>query len=214
MVATPVTPRHIRILIADDHPIVREGLVAVIDDQPDMSVVAQADNGQEAIDLYQKHQPDVTLLDLRMPVANGVEAITAIRAESPNACIIMLTIYDTDEHIYKGLRAGAKAYLLKDTPCEELLEVIRTVCGGQRHIPSPIAAKLAARMEQPNLSEREHDVLSRMAQGMSNRDIAATLQISEGTVKFHVNNLLDKLGVHDRLQAVVVGLKRGIVSLE
>jgi two-component system, NarL family, response regulator len=121
-----------------------------------------------------------------MPVANGVEAITAIRAQSPDACIIMLTIYDTDEHIYKGLRAGAKAYLLKDTPCQELLEVIRTVCCGQRHIPSPIAAKLAARMEQPNLSDREHDVLSLMAQGMSNRDIAASLHISEGTVKFHL----------------------------
>jgi two-component system, NarL family, response regulator len=204
----------IRILIADDHPIVREGLVAIIDDQPDMTIVAQADNGQEAIDLFRQHQPDITLLDLQMPGKNGVEAITAIRIECPTACIIMLTIYNTDEQIYQGLRAGAKAYLLKDTPCQELLEIIRTVCEGQRHIPTPIAAKLAARMEQPKLSDRECDVLQLMARGMNNREIAATLKIAEGTVKFHVNNLLDKLGVHDRLQAVVVALKRGIVTLD
>ncbi|MBE9139791.1 response regulator transcription factor [Nodosilinea sp. LEGE 07088] len=204
----------IRILIADDHPIVREGLAAVIDDQADMSIVAQANNGQEAIALFRQHQPDIALLDIQMPQITGIEAIVAIRAEFPTACLIMLTIYDTDEQIYQGLRAGAKAYLLKDTPCKELLEVIRTVGGGQRHIPIPIAAKLAARMEQPNLSDRERDILKLIAKGMNNRDIAAALQIAEGTVKFHINNLLSKLGVSDRLQAVMFALKHGLITLD
>lgn len=208
----PLT-KQIRILVADDHPIVREGLVVILDDQPDMTIVGQANDGQEAIDLFRQHQPDITLLDLRMPKVSGVEAISAIRAESPEASIIMLTIYDTDEDIYQGLRAGARAYLLKDTPCSEIIEVIRTVWEGQRYVPREIGEKLAARTERPTLSERERDVLGLMASGKNNKAISATLCITENTVKFHVNNLLIKLGVRDRTSAVVVGLRRGIIKL-
>lgn len=203
----------IRILIADDHPVVREGLVAILDDQADMTVVAQANDGREAIALFRLHQPDVVILDLRMPQVGGVEAITAIRAEFPDACIIMLTIYDTDEDIYQGLRAGAKAYLLKDTPCGEIIEIIRAVYQGQRYIPSSIGEKLAARIERPKLSERESEILQLITTGKSNKAISVALGITENTVKFHVNNILSKLGVSDRTQAVVTALKLGIVKL-
>ncbi len=208
----PLT-KQIRILIADDHPIVREGLVAILEDQPDMTIVAQANDGQEAIDLFEQHHPDITLLDLRMPKVCGVEVITTIRTQFPAACIIMLTIYDTDEDIYQGLRAGARAYLLKDTPCEEIIEVIRTVMEGQRYVPAAIGEKLAARTERPTLSNRERDVLSLMANGKNNKGISAALNITENTVKFHVNNVLLKLGVHDRTSAVVVALRQGIIKL-
>ncbi len=205
--------KQIRILIADDHPIVREGLVAILEDQPDMTIVAQANDGQEAIDLFLQHQPDVTLIDLRMPKVCGVEVITTIRAQFPAACIIMFTIYDSDEDIYQGLRAGARAYLLKDTPCEEIIEVIRTVMEGQRYVPAIIGEKLAARTERPSLSNRELDVLSLIANGKNNKAISAALNITENTVKFHVNNVLLKLGVHDRTSAVVVALRQGIIKL-
>ena len=208
----PVT-KQIRVLVADDHPVVREGLAAILDDQPDMEVIGQANNGQEAIDLFRKHQPDIALLDLRMPQVGGVEAITTIRTEFPNACIIMLTIYDTDEDIYQGLRAGARAYMLKDTPCEEIIEVIRSVCAGNRYVPATIGEKLAAHAEHPTLSDREREILNLLASGKNNKAIAATLSISENTVKFHVNNILEKLGVCDRTSAVVTALRRGIIRL-
>lgn len=207
-----LTTKQIRILIADDHPIVRRGLVAILNDEPDMQVVADVDSGREAIAQYRLHQPDIAILDLRMPDMGGVEAITAIRAEFPTACIIMFTIYNTDEDIYRGLKAGAKAYLLKDTPLEVILEVIRTVCNGQRHIPADISDKLAARLEQPELTPREAEVLQRMASGNNNRAIALALSISENTVKAHVNSLLTKLGVSDRTHAVVTALRRGIIQ--
>jgi DNA-binding NarL/FixJ family response regulator len=203
----------IRILIADDHPIVRQGLVSILEEEPDLVVVGQANDGEEAIGLFRKHLPDVTLLDLRMPKMGGVEVIASIRAEYPEACIIMLTIYDTDEDIYQGLRAGAKAYLLKDTPCDEILEVIRAVCEGQRYIPAAIGEKLAARMERTGLSDRELQVLQLMATGKNSREMGGVLGITEHTIKFHANNVLAKLGANDRAHAVVIALRQGIIHL-
>lgn len=185
----------------------------IISRDPDMVVIAQAENGQQAIDLFQKHQPDVTLMDLRMPKVEGVEAITAIRAESKSARIIVLTTYDSDEDIYRGLQAGAKGYLLKETEPDELLSAIRAIYRGQQYIPPNVGAKLVQRMSNPVLSERELAVLRSMAQGMSNADIATALSIGEGTVKSHVNRILSKLDVNDRTQAVIVAIKRGIVNL-
>jgi two-component system, NarL family, response regulator len=178
-----------------------------------MNVVAEVNNGQQAIDQFRIHQPDVAILDLKMPEVGGVEAIDTIRVEFPTAAIIMFSIYETDEDVYRGLRAGAKAYLLKDTPCQEILEVIRTVSGGQRYIPAGIGTKLAARMERPDLSDREHQVLALMAQGKKNKDIAGELNISENTVKFHVTNVTLKLGASDRTRAVVNALQQGIIKL-
>ncbi|MEB3338524.1 MAG: response regulator transcription factor [Leptolyngbyaceae bacterium] len=203
----------IRLLVADDHPIVRQGLVAILNAQPDMHVVAEANNGKDGIEQFRRHQPDVAILDLQMPEVGGVEAIATIRAEFPNAAIIMFSIYETDEDIYQGLRAGAKAYLLKDTPCPEILEVIRAVSEGQRYVPADIGTKLAARMERPNLSDREFEVLSLMAKGKNNKAIASDLNITENTVKFHVTNVMIKLGASDRTHAVVNGLRQGIIKL-
>ncbi len=203
----------IRLLVADDHPIVSQGLVAILNDQPDMHVISEVNNGQDAIEQFRLHQPDVAILDLRMPGVGGVEAITKIRAEFPRAAIIMFSIYETDEDIYQGLRAGAKAYLLKDTPCSEILEVIRAVSEGQRYVPIEIGTKLAARMERPSLSEREYQVLSLMAKGKNNKAIAIELNITENTVKFHVANVMIKLGASDRTHAVVNGLQQGIIKL-
>ncbi len=203
----------IRILIVDDHPVVREGLVALIERREDMTVVGEANNGREAIELFRRFTPDVTLLDLRMPEVDGVTAITGIRELAPTARIIVLTTYDSDEDIYRGLRAGAKAYLLKDTPPQELLDTIRAVHAGQTRIPPEVAAKLAERMTGPELTNRELDVLRLLMAGKSNKQVAAALFISEGTVKTHVNNILGKLGASDRTQAVTTALKRGLVSL-
>ncbi|TFI51802.1 response regulator transcription factor [Mastigocladus laminosus UU774] len=204
----------IRILIADDHPIVLQGLSALVGQQPGMIVVAEARNGREAVELFGIHHPDVALLDLQMPELTGVEAIQSIKSEFPQARIIILTTYDTDEDIYQGLKAGAKAYLLKDAPTAELLNAIRTVHRGQKYIAVEVGAKLAARMEGPQLSEREREVLTHLVKGMSNQQISKALSISDGTVKFHVNHILSKLGVSDRTQAVIEALKRGLVSLK
>jgi DNA-binding NarL/FixJ family response regulator len=203
----------IRILLADDHPVVRQGLALILENEADMTVVGQANNGIEAVTLFSQLQPDVALLDLRMPQMSGVEAIAAIRAQFPSACIILLTTYDGDEDIYQGLKAGAKAYLLKDTGCDEILATIRKVWGGQKHISTEVGAKLAERMTLPELSVRERQVLQLMATGNSNQEIGAALGIAESTVKFHVNNILSKLGVSDRTGAVIVALKRGIANL-
>jgi two-component system NarL family response regulator len=203
----------IRVLIVDDHAIVQHGLAVMIDNEPDMIMVGQAGTGQEAIDQYRQLQPDVTLMDLRMPQVSGVEATMAIRAEFAHARIIILTTYDGDEDIYRGLRAGAKGYLLKDAEPDELLNAIHIVYSGQQYIPPHIGAKLAQRVNNSELSERELVVLRLMVQGMNNVDIATALKISESTVKSHVNRLLRKLGVSDRTQAVIIAIKRGLVDL-
>lgn len=203
-----------RVVIADDHPVVREGMAAMINRRSDLQVVGEAANGLEAIDLYRREQPDILLIDLRMPEMGGVDAIRIIRGEFPQARIIVLTTYDGDEDIYRALQAGAMAYLLKDTPREAVLEAIRAVAGGQKRIPSEIASRLVERLNNPALSERELDVLRLIAAGRSNREIGTALYISEGTVKVHVNSILSKLGVSDRTQAVTTALQRGILHLE
>jgi two-component system, NarL family, response regulator len=203
----------IRVLIVDDHTIVRQGLATIINRDPEVTVIAQAPDGQQAIDLFREHQPDVTLMDLRMPQMCGVEAITAIRAEFKQARIIVLTTYDADEDIYRGLQAGAQGYLLKDTGADELLNAIRTVHSGRKYISPEVGLKLAERMSNPELSEREFEVLGLMARGMNNLSIATALSIGESTVKTHVNRILSKLGVSDRTQAVIVAAKRGLVNL-
>ncbi len=209
----PHDPSVIRVLISDDHPFMREGLAAVIDYKPDMTVIGQACNGHEAVALFRQQQPDVTLMDLRMPELSGVGAIAAICAEFANARIIVLTTYDGDEDIYRGLRAGARGYVLKDAEPYELLTAIRTVHSGRQYIPPAVGAKLAERMGSPELSDRELEVLRLMATGKSNLEISAVLSIAEGTVKFHVKNILSKLAVGDRTQAMIVALKRGIITL-
>lgn len=204
----------IQVVIADDHPIVRDGLNAVINDQPDMAVVAEASNGKEAIELARQHRPDVMLIDLRMPQMNGLEAITTIRAEWSQARIIILTTYDGDEDIYRGLQAGAQAYLLKGMPRAELLDTIRAVHAGHKRIPPEVAVKLAERISASEMTGRELDVLKLIVAGNSNKEIGERLTITEGTVKAHVNNILGKLGVHDRTQAVTEAVRRGIVHLD
>jgi len=203
----------IRILIADDHPVVRQGLAAMIDRQPGMSIVAEANNGQEAVELFRQHQPNVALIDLRMPQMDGVAAIVHIRQEFPSARVIVLSTYDRDEDIFRGLQVGAMGYLLKDTEPGQLLEAIRSVHNGYKQIPPEVGAKLVERMNSQELSSREREVVRLLALGKSNQEIGATLHITDSTVKFHVNNLMSKLGVNDRLQVVLAALKRGIISL-
>ena len=203
----------IRVLIVDDHSLVTEGLANIINYDPEMAVVAQAEDGQQAINRYREHQPDVTLMDLRMPGMGGVEAITAICTEFKSARIIVLTTYDGDEDIYRGLRVGAQGYLLKDAKPNELLNAIRMVHSGQQYVSPAVASKLVKRMKNPILSERELEVLRLMAQGLSNQDIGTALNIGESTVKSHVTHILSKLGVSDRTQAVIVSIRRGLVSL-
>jgi DNA-binding NarL/FixJ family response regulator len=204
----------IRLLIVDDHLVVRMGLRSMIDSQPDMQVVAEAANGIEALPLYRQHRPDVVLLDLRMPQLNGVETTVAIRNEFPQALIIVLTTYDGDENIYRALQAGAHGYLLKDIPSDEFLQAVRSVHCGEYCVPPAIAARLVQRLPQDELSARELEVLRLIVEGMSNKEIASTLSITESTVKNHVNSLLTKLKVKDRTQAATTALRRGIVSLD
>ena len=210
MIAEPV----IKILLADDHFVVRMGLSTLINTQQDMTVVAEATNGKQAVEMFRAHKPDVTLMDLRMPEMNGIEAINAIREGDPDARIIVLTTYDGDEDIYRAFQGGARAYLLKDMHHDELLSAIRSVHQGQRFVPAAIANRLAERMPRSKLTSRELDVLKLIVKGMSNREIAASLAITEGTVKIHVNNLLSKLGVNDRTKAATTALQRGIVHFE
>jgi two-component system, NarL family, response regulator len=208
-----MTDTQIRVLIADDHPIVRSGIVRMIELTDGMEVIAEAETGTQAVALFRQHQPDVTLMDLRMPEMNGVEAIISIRQEFPNAQIAILTTYDTDEDIFRGLQAGAKGYLLKDSKMVELIDAICTLNTGHRYIPPAVGAKLAARMAQPQLSNREMEVLRLMVAGKANQEICGELCISESTVKFHINNIFSKLEVSDRTQAIVLAIKRGITNL-
>lgn len=211
MATMPTTA--IRVMIADDHPALREGLSALLERQADLQVVAMAADGQQAVDLVPTHQPDVILMDLRMPCLEGADAVAAICTQWPEARIIMLTTYDGDEDIYRALRAGAKGYLLKDAPCEELFTAIRQVHGGQKYIMSQVAQKLTDRFQSSELTDRELEVLQLLVQGNTNRDISEALCVAEGTVKFHVRNILDKLGAGDRTQAVTIALKRGLARL-
>jgi two-component system NarL family response regulator len=204
----------IRILVADDNFLVRLGLGAVLNAQSGMTVIAEAGNGRQAVELFRQHTPDIVLMDLRMPLMTGVEATKAIRSEYPGARIIVLTTYDGDEDIYRALQAGARAYLLKDVLREDLLAAIRAVHAGQRHIPPAVAARLAERLPLSDLTARELEVLNLIVKGMSNSEIGAALTISTGTVKIHVNNILSKLGVSDRTQAATTALQRGIVHLD
>ena len=206
-------PNAIRVLVVDDHPVVRQGLVTMLEEATDILVVGQAANGHEALAVFRQQQPDVTLMDLRMPQMDGVAAITAICAEFPAARIIVLTTYSGDEDIYQGLRAGAKGYVLKDAEPQELLDAIRGVHKGQKHIPPQVGAKLLERMTSPELSDRELEVLQLITTGKSTQAISKALHITERTVNFHINHILSKLGVEDRTQAVIVALRRGIVSL-
>jgi two-component system NarL family response regulator len=204
----------ITILTVDDHPLIRDGLAAVIGREPDMRVVAEAGDGEEALELYRAHQPSIVLMDLRMPVMDGVEAIQAIRGEFRAARIIALTTYEGDEDIYQALAAGASGYLLKDMLRTELIEIIRKVHQGYRGIPPAIAAKLAVHTPRIGLTPRELEVLRLMAEGKSNPEIAAALGRAEGTMKIHVQNILQKLGAADRTQAVTLALRRGIIHLD
>jgi two-component system NarL family response regulator len=203
----------IRILVADDHNVVRQGLVALIKTVPDMTVVAEAADGVQAVELFRQHRPDVTIMDLRLPGMSGVDAITHIRRDFPAARILVLTTFDGDENIFRALQAGARGYLLKDMFGDELMEAIRSVHAGKTRIPAPIAQRLAERMGGPSLTNRELDVLKLIVAGMSNKDIGAELAISEATVKTHINSILSKLGVSDRTQAATTALQRGIVEL-
>src|SRR6266496_5627632 len=198
-------------MVIDDQAVVRQGLVSLIGTVPDMTVIAEGTNGQQAIELYRKHRPDVTLIDLRMPILGGVEAIITIRREFPDARLIVLTSYDGDEDIYRSLQAGAQGYLLKDMFFEELELAIRKVHSGSRLIPGPVAERLAERMTGSDLTSRELEVLEQIVRGRSNKEIGVLLKISEATVKSHINNLLSKLGVTDRTQAATTALKRGLV---
>ena len=204
----------IRILVVEDHHVVRQGLVALLNVVEGMEVVGEAADGVEAIAQFRKQQPHITLIDLRLPRLSGVEVIERIRMETPHSRFIVLTTYDGDEDIYRALQAGARAYLLKGMTSEELIATIRTVHAGKSHIPTVIAEKLAERMGTEELTHRELDVLEQIVRGMSNKEIATELEISEATVKTHINSLLGKLGVTDRTQAVTAAIQRGIVSLE
>jgi DNA-binding NarL/FixJ family response regulator len=205
--------RPLRILVADDHFIVRSGLVALIDSEPDMKVVAQATDGSQAIEAYAKHRPDVALIDLRMPVVGGNQVIEEIRAASPDARLLVLTAYNGDEDIHRALASGAQGYLLKSSTGDDLIPAIRAVASGGRWIPRDVASRLAVRREYDRLTQREIEVLREIARGRANKEIAANLAISENTVKDHLKNILAKLQVAARTEAVTVAVQRGIIEL-
>ncbi|HEY9401519.1 MAG TPA: response regulator transcription factor [Pyrinomonadaceae bacterium] len=203
----------IRVFSVDDHPLLREGIAAIINNQPDMLIVAQAETGSEAIRMYRESRPDLVLMDLRLPDMSGIDALIAIRAEFPDARVIILTTFEGDVEIQRALKAGARGYLLKSTPPNELVETIRHVHAGKKGIPSHIAAHLAEHVSDDDLTVREVEVLSHIAEGNRNRDIAEKLFISEETVKVHIKHIMDKLNASDRTQAVAIAVRRGIIQL-
>jgi DNA-binding NarL/FixJ family response regulator len=202
-----------RVLSVDDHPLVREGIAAIVNNQPDMSLIAEASNSSEAVQRFREHRPDVTLMDLRLPDASGIDAMIAIRAEFSDARIIMLTTFEGDVEIQRALEAGARGYMLKSMAPRDLVDVIRQVHAGKKRIPAEIATHLAEHMSDEGLTAREIDVLRQVAGGNRNRDIAEKLFISEETVKVHVKHLMEKLGATDRTQAVTIAVRRGIIQL-
>jgi DNA-binding NarL/FixJ family response regulator len=203
----------IRILCVDDHPLMREGITAVIQNEPDMLVIGEASNGQEALLEFRKHHPDITLMDLRLPDMSGIDALIAIRAEYAAARVIMLTTFEGDAEIQRALQAGAQGYMLKSMPRKRLVEMIRKVHAGAKSIPTEIAAHLAEHLGDEFLTRREVDVLQKMAGGNRNRDIAEQLFISEETVKGHVKHIMEKLRASDRTEAVAIAVRRGIIHL-
>ncbi|OLB35607.1 MAG: DNA-binding response regulator [Acidobacteria bacterium 13_2_20CM_57_17] len=208
-----VEPKLIRVLSVDDHPLLRDGIAALVNAEPDMKLVAEASNGKEAVEKFRLHRPDVTLMDIQMPSVNGIEAITQIQSEYPDARIIVLTTYTGDVQVVRALRAGARAYILKGHVHRELLETIRNVYAGKKRIPPEIAAELAEHAADDELTTREIEVLRLIGGGHANKQIADQLSIGEATVKSHVTNILSKLGASDRTHAVTIGLKRGIIQL-
>jgi len=203
----------IRIFCVDDHPIMREGIAAIIQSEADMTLVAEASCGREAIQGFRDHRPDITLMDLRMPDISGIDAMVAIRTDFPDARIIMLTTFEGDVQIQRALQAGAQGYMLKSMPRKQLVEMIRKVHTGKKHIPTEVAAHLAEHLSDEALSTREIEVLQKIAGGNRNSDIAALLFISEETVKGHVKHVMEKLGASDRTEAVAIGVRRGIIQL-
>jgi DNA-binding NarL/FixJ family response regulator len=203
----------IRILTVDDHPLMREGIAAMIKSQPDMLLVAEAAGGSGAIKRFREHQPDVTLMDIRLPDMSGIDAMIAIRSEFPEAHILMLTTFEGDVEIQRALQAGARGYMLKSMPPSELLAGIRDVHAGKKRIPSEVAAHLAEHLGEEALTARELEVLQQVAGGNRNRDIAGRLSITEETVKVHVKHIMEKLGARDRTEAVAIALRRGIIQL-
>ena len=208
-----VSSKSIRILIVEDHPVFREGLSTILGSQQDMVLVGQAVNATEAVAEFRLHRPDVTLMDLRLPGTNGTDALIAIRGEFPQARIIMLTTSDSDGEIQRALRAGAAAYVFKSMPKNELLDVIRSVHSGRRHIPQEVAARLAEHLGEDDLTTRELDVLRLIRDGYRNKQIADQLAIAETTVNFHIKNLVDKLQANDRTHAVTIALRRGLLQI-
>lgn len=209
-----MTDLGIRVLLADDHPLVLEGIAALLSRRRDMTVVAMATNGAEAVNLYRAHRPHVAILDLRMPVMNGFEALAAIRADHATARVIILTTYDGDDQIYRAVRGGASGYLLKSSGGEVIASAILRVASGERYLPETVSSKLADHVEGSSLRAREIEVLTLAGRGLKNRAIASELNISVGTVKGYVVNILEKLGAQDRTDAVVIGLRRGIIAIE
>jgi DNA-binding NarL/FixJ family response regulator len=207
------TPGKIRILSVDDHPLLREGIAAIVNSQEDMEIVAQAGTAREALQLFRQHRPDVTLMDLRMPDMSGIDALSAILAEFPDARVVMLTTFEGDVEIQRSLAAGARGYLLKTMPPKELVDAVRQIHAGRKRIPQEIAAQLAEHIGDERLTEREIDVLQHVAGGNRNKDIAERLLISEETVKVHVKHIMEKLGASDRTAAVAIAVRRGIIQL-
>ncbi len=203
----------IRVILADDHPVVRDGLAAIVNQQPDMQVVAEAGDGEEAVQLFDQHSPDVMVLDLRMPKRDGVSVVQTVLEKHPKARLLIMTTFDGDEDIFRSLSQGAKGYLLKDAPRAEILSAIRAVSEDRPYTSSSVAAKALQRMAKPSLTQREMSVLQEIAQGRSNKDIARRLNITEGTAKTHVKSILTKLDAISRTEAVAVAHKRGLIHL-
>jgi DNA-binding NarL/FixJ family response regulator len=211
---TPATPNPIRVLCVDDHPLVRKGLASILNNEADMHLIAEAGGGRDAVDLFRRHRPDVTLMDIRMPDVDGIAAVRQIRSEFPDAKIIALTSFDGDQDIYRALEAGVRGYLLKEMVHTEVLNAIRLVHGGKRLLPPEVAERLSEYFPQHNaLTPREAEVLTLVAKGLANKEIAARLGTASGTVKMHIQNILAKLGATDRTHAVTIALGRGIIHL-